>query len=395
MTKKILATACDAGPANNMQGPLNLLKGKEDLEVIVISEGPSTNIFKSNSMEPRTIEDYGFDELTSEAAIEILIQEKPDLLFTGISAVSDIERFFIYAAREVSNGRIKTVSILDGYDFSSVKLKDTKVSPEYRFKPDYVFVANSDVLETLAVEDFDRTQLIITGLPSYDHLINLKKLCNPEDIAVIRRELNVSQDAYLVTFLSQALLKVAKIAKAIEDHGYTELTALEATENSLAELDINNLYLFVRSHPHEDLEVTKTALKGKLQRINFSNTYDTRRAMVASDLVIGMFSTLMPEAAYLDKDVFSVKPDYTFDDTTTFLHNPMGYAVPTNDRLITNSIGLSIPAYKKETVTPHLHTLMTNNYTREQLKQRRSKLVLDGMSTQRAADAIYQILESQ
>jgi len=73
----------------------------------------------------------------------------------------------------------------------------------------------------------------------------------------------------------------------------------------------------------------------------------------------------------------------------------MGFAVPTSDRLITNKIGLSIPAYKKETVTPNLYTLMHNDYIKYQLIQKRSKLVLDGMSTQRAADTIYKILENQ
>ncbi|MBS3133758.1 CDP-glycerol glycerophosphotransferase family protein [Candidatus Woesearchaeota archaeon] len=392
--KKIIAIACDQGPANNMHGALALLKDKKDLEIVVISENPATYTFEAKSFEPRAIRDYGFNELTSDVAIEILKKENPDLVFTGISAVSDIERFFLYAAKEVSDDRIKTVSILDGNDFSSVKLKDTKVSPKYRFRPDYVLVINSDVLENLIEEGFNRDQLVITGLPSYDHLINLKKLCNPEGIATIRKELGVNQEDYLVTFLSQALLKTIP-TYAIEDHGYTELTALEALETSLAELNIPNLYLFVRSHPSEDLGTTRTALKGKLERVILSKSHDSRRAMVASDLVTGMFSTLLPEAPYLDKNVFSVKPCYTFDDTTQFIHNPMGFAVPTSDRLITNKIGLSIPAYKKETVTPNLYTLMHNDYIKYQLIQKRSKLVLDGMSTQRAADTIYKILENQ
>ncbi|MEK6819313.1 MAG: hypothetical protein AABY10_05265, partial [Nanoarchaeota archaeon] len=324
MKKKILAISNDPGPANAMSNVINMLRKAEDLEVMVLSEGPSRDIFNNKLIPHKTLTKYGISELTPDSTQYIFDREKPNLIFTGISEFSNLERYFIYTARKNNS---TSVSILDGYDYDSIGLKDSKVNPEHKFRPDYLMLVDQIVKETMLKEGFNENQLIVTGHPYYDDLMQLRQSFSLEDLSRVRSDLGIDGKDYLLTFLSQGWSNSIK-SNPEEDNGYTELTVLRSLEDALNVLDIQDLCLLVKIHPREDLEVTRTAFTGKLNKVIFNKGYNTRNSILASDLVSGMFTNGLIESVYLDKDTVSLQP-----------------GLNKGDRLITNRFGLTVPVY--------------------------------------------------
>ena len=371
MKKKILATCNDPGPANTMSNVINGLKKSQDLEVIVLSEGPSQDIFSSKSIPYTNLMEYGVGELNPDSTQYIFDKEKPNLVFTGISEFSNLERYFIYTARKNNS---TSISILDGYDYASIRLKDLKVNLDYKFRPDYLMLIDEIIKETMLKEGFNEKQLVVTGHPYYDDLMQLRQEFTLDDLLKVRSDLDIGEKDYLLTFLSQGWSNSIK-ANPEEDNGYSELTVLSDFEEALEILGIKDLCLLVKIHPREDTEVTKTALNGKLKKVIFNKGYNTRSTILASDLVSGMFTNGLIESVYLDKDTISLQPELSKED-----------------RLITNRFGLTIPVYKKEDILPTLRRVIYDQDFKKELKGRRSKLNLDGKATERAVNFIYGLL---
>ena len=371
MKKKILAASNDPGPASTLTNVINSLRRIEDLEVIVLGEGPSQGIFESKSIPYKTLTEYGISQLNPDSTQYVFDKERPNLIFTGISEFSNLERYLIHTARK--NHSI-SVSILDGYDYDSIRLKDSKVNPEHKFRPDYLMLVDQIVKETMLKEGFNENQLIVTGHPYYDDLMQLRQSFSLEDLSRVRSDLGIDGKDYLLTFLSQGWSNSIK-SNPEEDNGYTELTVLRSLEDALNVLDIQDLCLLVKIHPREDLEVTRTAFTGKLNKVIFNKGYNTRNSILASDLVSGMFTNGLIESVYLDKDTISLQPGLNKED-----------------RLITNKLELTVPVYKKEDIIPTLKKVIYDQEFKRELKERRSKLSLDGRATERAVEFIYSLL---
>ena len=230
------------------------------------------------------------------------------------------------------------------------------------------------VKETMLKEGFNEKQLVVTGHPYYDDLMQLRQEFTLDDLLKVRSDLDIGEKDYLLTFLSQGWSNSIK-ANPEEDNGYSELTVLSDLEEALEILGIKDLCLLVKIHPREDTEVTKTALKGKLKKVIFNKGYNTRSTILASDLVSGMFTNGLIESVYLDKDTISLQPELSKED-----------------RLITKRFGLTIPVYKKEDILPTLRRVIYDQDFKKELKGRRSKLNLDGKATERAVNFIYGLL---
>ena len=372
MKKKVLVTLNDPGSVNALSSSLIKLREDFKLETLILSESPQ-KVFDDKNIAYKTLQQYDIKDLDPESTEYIFKKENPDLVLTGVSVNSNIERYFIYIAR---TNNILSISMFEGYTFSTVRFKDEQINPRFRFRPDFLLVLDKIAVEIMMKEGFKEEQLIITGHPAYDDLLKVKQSFNEQDFLKVRTDLGIEQDSYLTTFLSQPLLEDMQ-AGSLKDFGYTQVSVLSDLESALQSLDIQNLTLLVKIHDREREESTKSAFKGKLRKVLFDRKYDTRLAILASDLITGMVTNALIEAVYLDKDVVSLQPGL-FE----------GY----EDRLITNKLGLSIPVYKKDDIMRILKKVMHDERFKEELRQRRSKLSLDGKATERVVNFVYKLL---
>lgn len=372
MTKKILAVAHDTGVANGLSS--SILKFNEDkkLETIVLSEGPSRNVFDSNSIKYKTLKDYNLDDINEENIDSIMSKERPDLILTGFSEGVMLEKY------SISNARLRgitTLTVLEGYTNYLKIVSDPEIKEPFKYMPDFICIMDDFVLEAMLELNFDKDKLILTGNPYFDDLIDLKNSFNEHGLKRIRREIGVEEDGYLITFFSQAIKKVLDKDSDNRSRGYNELDVISMLESSLYKLNIDRLNLLIKLHPKEDLESTKNAIKGKLSKVIFEKGYHPRKVIIISDLVTGMFSTSLVESVYLDKDVVSVQPNIMVEDT-----------------LAMNRLGLIIPVYKEEDLKPTLERIIYDKNFKEELKQKRSKLVLDGKATEKVVNFAYRLL---
>ena len=205
-------------------------------------------------------------------------------------------------------------------------------------------------------------------------LLKLKQSFSLDDVLKVKKDLRIDRDGYLIIFLSQSWFNSIK-QNPEENNGYNELTVLPQLENALYDLNIDKMSLLVKIHPREDLDQTRASLKGKLDRVFFDKNYDTKHAILTSDLVTGMFSLSLIEAVYLDKNVISLQPGLTKED-----------------RLVTNRSGLSIPVYKTEDIKPTLWKTIYDEDFKAEMREKRSKLSLDDKATERAVEFIHKLL---
>lgn len=371
MAKKVLGVTHDTGVANGLFRPILKLNEDKKLETIILSEGPSRSVFDAQKIKYKTFQDYGLSSETNnvDSIIEI---ENPDLILTGFSERVMLEKYSISNAK---SRNITSFTVLEGYTNYLEIVSDNELKTPFIYMPDYICIMDNFILEEMLKLKFDKDKLILTGNPYFDDLIELKNSFNEGDLRKIRNELNIDENGYLITFFSQAIKKVIDKGSDNPSRGYNELTVLSMLESSLHDINIKNLNLLVKLHPKEDLESTQSAFSGKLNRIIFDKEYNSRKAIVVSDLVTGMFSTDLVESVYLDKDALSIQPNITIQDT-----------------LVMNKLGLMVPVYTQENLKPNLQKIIYDKEFKEDLKQKRAKLKLDGKATERVVKEIYRLL---
>ena len=378
MKKRLLVPLYDPGPTNALSSILSVLAKERNIETIVLSESDSSRKILDSKKIPYTTlkERYKLESLDSSYIEHLVRHVNPDLILTGAFVQSNLDRYFINAAKQ---NRKTSIAIFEGYTYSTVRKKDSEVDPKFKFNPNYLLILDEIAKEIMLREGFKPEQLVITGNPAHDELVEFKKGFKLEDSFKVRNDFNVKPDDFLISFLSQPLHE-DMVAGALEDYGYTQLTVLSSLEEAISsELKlIREPVLVIRTHPRENLELTKSALKGKLKRVHFTNSYDTKNLIMASDLVTGMITNALIDAIYLDKDVVSLQP---------------GLYPGKEDRLITNSLGLSVPVYDTKYISTTLKKFIDQDEIfKTRIKERRSRISLDGKATERTLNFIFKLL---
>lgn len=373
MKKKIVVVTSEAGSTNALINPISKIKNENKVDLTLIGYSSACNIYDSKGIFFNTIQDYNIDRLNLSSFDKIFDYEKPDLILTGIS-LNNSEKYAINSAKKSS---VPSISLLGGHPPDYVLIfSDYNLKEPFKYIPDYICIADEYSLEDMVNAGFPVYKLIITGNPYNDDLFSLKKNFSREEATKLKSKLKISEDSYVVTFISQY-----NLARMITDKkyrpGYTEIDSLKISYRELKSILKDDLFLIVKLHldKKERLESTKKAIPKNAPNVLFLRDYDTMKHIMISDLVLGMTSNPLFGAIYLDKDVVSVQPNLRGKDT-----------------LITNRLGLSVPVYNEKDLKQTLEKIIFDKELKKELKKKRSKLKLDGKSTQRVVNFIYKIL---
>ena len=135
----------------------------------------------------------------------------------------------------------------------------------------------------------------------------------PEEVAALRQRLTGSDGSLLFLFVSQPMISLHRQNGMAEDHwGYTEETILTSIitclERLTQELDCN-ITLVIRLHPKDEPDAYRKFLQDctKALKLILDREIDSNLLLHAADLVIGMFSMLLLEAAILGRPLLSVQ----------------------------------------------------------------------------------------
>ena len=248
----------------------------------------------------------------------------PHVIITGTSAEDFTERYIWQAA----NGKgIFSMAILDQWLNYGIRFSKYGVSgiSGYSFdrKLDYipsrVLVMDERAREEAVSDGIDPEVIIVSGQPHFETILEDKLLISSETIASLRNSLGAGGNDKVVVFVSEPISKDYGNAGNTNFLGYDEKTVFSEVEKALDRIssEIQGKIIFVvRPHPRE-AEKSWSGINGKISE-NIKYIVDRKSSSIllacSSDLIVGMSSMFLIEAAILEKPIMSVQIGLTGSD---------------------------------------------------------------------------------
>jgi hypothetical protein len=215
-------------------------------------------------------------------------------VLTGTSFEAALDRRFWSAAEMVG---VPAVALLDHWCNYAERFSDRA---PLDCLPDALAVMDDAAASALRAVGFPSERIHITGHPHLDEITPVTRA----ERRVARRALDVSDDRQIVTFASEPVAPGAD-----RDLGYTAAEALEAVRRAVASV-LPDALLVIRPHPRER---ELAAPSGEPETI-VARVGTPREATAASNVMTGMGSILLLEAALAGIPTLSVRPNGGPDD---------------------------------------------------------------------------------
>lgn len=259
----VLFGAMDAGGANAIAPVLRTL-AQEGVHLEGVTEGPASRILSDIPSSP--------------------LAGAPDVLLLGTSAGDAPEKCLLK-----EHPQVPSVSVLDFWAnywqrFSSAGEKD------FAYLPTRICVIDDIARDEMIAEGFPAERLLVTGNPHFDHFAD----------AIT----TTAEDAHRILFISQPLSVNASM-RGFSAVGYDEHATVNDIIEALALLP-QEYYLSLRLHPKEAPDTYAELLGPRVRRATEATLEE---AVSASNLIVGMSSPVLMQAAAAGKKVLSYEPN--------------------------------------------------------------------------------------
>jgi hypothetical protein len=300
----ILIFVEDPGAANCVMGLPNALKSA-GVSAAIHAIGSSIEHMKNNGTYFTRVPD-------DQDASELLDQVSPKLILIGTSENPDtLGLKLIASAKERS---IPTIGIIDGPANAQYRFKGREISP-LNLAPDLLIVPTKGIKDTFRNMGYHAENIFIGGHPHYDKIKETKELLSAEGHLKVRKR--VFSDAHnnvpIIVFAAEISdgLDPSQFYRSsdytLQGRGQSELRTIIVLEEIIdcIRIEIPNAYLVLRLHPKN----TSSEFSEYLSEIDqISDSGSSLEISYGADLVVGMTSILLMEAAILGKPTLSVIP---------------------------------------------------------------------------------------
>ncbi len=225
---------------------------------------------------------------------QIVDKINPDLIFTGTSYTSDIERRFIKIAQ---NQNIPCYSFVDHWTSISKRFvaKDGEM-----ILPDQVWVIDERARQIAIKEGIIEKKIIISGNPYHDWLRKWKP--------TISKAAHLSQIQIPVKGRKVLLYAPDPLSNinGLEIYGFDELSATSALVDLFEKnkTELNGWLVLVKAHPNQNRDKLNKIIAGKEHFFMLPEEIDTNTMLYYADVVMGFFSSILIEASIMKKPVF-------------------------------------------------------------------------------------------
>lgn len=281
-----------------------------------------------------------------------------DLIFTGTSFAGSIEKRIINMAKEKN---IPTITIVDFWTDYVPSFSDSE-KRNFKYLSDYILVVDEIMKKEMIAESFPPNKIFITGNPHFDSFSK-----------IIRQKPNKNQ----VAFFSQPFSEIYK--NSCEDYKnctkFNEVQVFEDIVRALEKIDLNKK-ITINFHPRsKKLDKFDEIIKNSKLKISKEKKLCNKELIKKSDIITGINSVVLFEAAMMGKKVLSYQPELKGEDL-----------------LISNRFGLSTPVYKKEKLYSALEKMIYQKIENKNLKL--IKKYTQNNSTQKVISFINNILKN-
>jgi len=304
--RPILALAGDPGGANALAPVIALLRKDTSRSVLACAYRQAFDLWRERGLDPQPQEVWQ-QRLPALVAGAALL-----LTATSVNGI-DLERTAIALARHAD---VPSLTVLDYWSNYTQRFTDSDREGALVL-PDRIAVMDELARQDMLAVGFPDATLVVTGQPAFDALPGARVAFTPQRRADLRRELGVGKDQLLALYVSQPFADIHGSRDAAKAAlGYTEDEVLALCRHALATLARKRNFdcvLAIRPHPREPdekfSETQETGLRTVIWRMA-----DRLEAVLAADLVLGMNSVLLYEAACMGCAVVSVQPGLRGDD---------------------------------------------------------------------------------
>ncbi len=302
---RIWVGARDAGAANVLLPVLGRLGARGGVDLRVIAEGPALGIFRASGI---SAEGAPADPGQRASFLSACRRETPpDALLLGTSWGASIEKELLRIGQQ---GGVPALSVVDHWS----KYRERFVEPEsgqVRL-PTRIGVIDEIALEQAVADGLPRGRLTVTGQPY------LQSLAAASGDPALRRRARRLRTEWLggrqaggVILFGSELFSDDFPPGSPHDLGYGETDALEGLAQALQKLEVRHrrrLKLVVKLHPKENLQRFRPGPLAQERGFLLLEAEPAWPCLLASDVVVGMTSMLLLEAAILRRPAVSYQP---------------------------------------------------------------------------------------
>lgn len=315
--KKILLFSRDPGGSNTIIPLVEPLQ-KRGYEVRLFGKDIALEKYRMANLSGFNIMNY-ISSIKLDFIKNFITDEEPDFIITGTSANDFTEKYIWKAAGEL---KIPSFAILDqwvnyGVRFSNYgisQLDDYNKDKNHSYVPSKICVMD-DIAESEAInEGLEQERIIITGQPYFEIVLKKSDSITNKAIKSIRDKAGLSINDFLITFASEPISDTYNENDFSEHYwGYTERTIFRELLDvilQVSKLYPNKIGLIIRQHPKENSSNFSDIIdnfKSSRIKIIINRDFDQHELIMASDLICGMSSMFLIEAAILDKLVMSIQ----------------------------------------------------------------------------------------
>lgn len=330
MDKDILIYVEDPGAANYVANLPAALAGN-GWRTSLLAEGHAYPYLLQRGIQPDIVN-------PSITASEILDQLKPRLVAVGTSENPDTFGFKL--VQEAHALGIKTLGVVDGFGNLDHRFRG-QTDNSLAYAPEWLAVPDQWTKDAYIFLGYPSEHIAVCGHPNYDLVLAAEYRLRQGDRQVLRRAMFPSNhgDAAVVVFVSEisAGLNPGKYRRmpdyTLTGRGiriYRTEIVLEEFLNVAAQLKPSP-YLVLRMHPKNTKEELAPFL-GDFQQI--SEQQSPLELVFAADLVVGMTSMLLLEAAIMGRQTLSIVPRIAEKDSLPTIRAGITPCVTSRDELM-------------------------------------------------------------
>mgnify|MGYP001277211172 CR=1 FL=1 len=304
MSVDILIYAEDPGAANYVAG-LPAALAELGLKTCLVADGHAYPYLVGRGIRPETVG-------CSETAGELLGRLKPRLLCVGTSENPDTFGFDLIASAKRKG--IKTIGVIDAYGNADYRFRG-KTDDPLAYATEWLAVPDPWTEAVYTSLGFPAQRIAVCGHPHYDHVLKEVARLAREDRRRLRKRMFTAKraDDPVVVFVSEIStgLNPGRYSYSGDytlhgrgvSRGRTEIV-IEEFLDALA-FSGQGTYRVLRMHPKNTREELASFLND-FQQISQNDA--VLELVYASDLVVGMTSMLLMEAAVMGRRTLSVVP---------------------------------------------------------------------------------------
>lgn len=269
----------------------------------------AVEIYRNNGISCENILEK-IPDLNEKSVESFLRDYNPSIVFTGTSTVDRSEYSFWKVCNRLD---IVSMAYVDSWAYYNARFSNrgipgdkTRGGNEYVF-PTYILAVDRIAKDEMIEDGLEPKKIIVAG---YWHFVYTQKKLNirMKDLHIEQYRKNLCDDeTQIILFLSEGFDNFFK------DHpengfGYTEKTIFSNLLEALQQVNPQNKYIFlIRPHPKEKWSWWEKVAEDSDHLMLIDNTTDLETQICAADLIVGMQTQCLNDAALIGKCVLSIQ----------------------------------------------------------------------------------------